>query len=93
LRAKNVAAAHKIFRRYTFTYRNFLRPFAIKENYLAVVAASTKSEHVEKSTLKKQHKGVFKTLNGEAEKFALSQMPRSCTELFRASELPNAVSG
>jgi integrase len=33
-----------------------------------VFTASTKSEHVEKSTLKKQHKGVFKTLHEEAEK-------------------------
>jgi integrase len=33
-----------------------------------VFTAPTKSEHVEKSTLKKQHKGVFKTLNEEAEK-------------------------
>jgi integrase len=33
-----------------------------------VFTAPTKSEHVEKSTLKKQHKSVFKTLNEEAEK-------------------------
>ena len=33
-----------------------------------VFTAPTKSGHVEKSTLKKQHKGVFKTLNEEAEK-------------------------
>ena len=33
-----------------------------------IFTALTKSEHIEKSTLKKQHKGVFKTLNDEAEK-------------------------
>jgi integrase len=33
-----------------------------------VFTAPTKSGHVEKSTLKKQHKGVFKTLKDEAEK-------------------------
>jgi integrase len=33
-----------------------------------VFTAPTKSGHVEKSTLKKQHKRVFKTLNKEAEK-------------------------
>jgi len=33
-----------------------------------IFTAPTQSEHVEKSTLKKQHKGVFKTLKEEAEK-------------------------
>jgi hypothetical protein len=36
---------------------------------------------------------VWRGLYGKLAKFSLSQMPRSCTELFRASELPNAVSG
>jgi integrase len=33
-----------------------------------IFTAPTQSGHVEKSTLKKQHKGVFKTLKEEAEK-------------------------
>jgi len=33
-----------------------------------IFTAPTKSGHIEKSTLKKQHKGVFKTLKEEAEK-------------------------
>ena len=35
---------------------------------------------------------VWCRLYGKLAKFSLSQMSRSCTELFRASELPNAVS-
>jgi hypothetical protein len=35
---------------------------------------------------------VWCRLHGKLAKFLLSQMSRSCTELFQASELPNAVS-
>ncbi len=35
-----------------------------------IFTAPTKSGHIEKSTLKKQHKAIFKTLNEEAEKSA-----------------------
>src|ERR1700688_3505365 len=40
-------------------------PSATSEHW--IFTAATKSGHIEKSTLKKQHKGVFKTLKEEAE--------------------------
>ena len=71
---------------------NLLKCFAIREKFGGRHRDRTGDPLLAKQTGKNTKGFVWCRLYGKLAKFSLSQMSRSCTELFRASELPNAVS-
>jgi hypothetical protein len=71
---------------------NLLKCFAIREKFGGRDRDRTGDPLLAKQTGKNTKGFVWCRLHGKLAKFSLSQMSRSCTELFGASELQNAVS-